>query len=413
MIISIIVDRAPLKHTAKLLKEATAFQSERDTLNRCTIVLIFEASSSTLTLSSPFNEGIWARDKLDAVFVDDFTGSLWVEVDPVFFSTLIEKTLFARHVKLEIDTSLASMTIQSGKAPIDDNQADLFPNEDKFIPSDGSSNFRQNIKILDTLSDYDLPPLNYGKDTFELKKSSDKIISLIDDFCKAQGASVRDYVSIQNRSGVLVFESSNFSIKTQALHKELHINLVLASDTLHTLKKMINLLRPTADTQLMFVQEHEQIILRTNQSVVFLKTQDQIYRPTACVLPRFSETNALTLNKEMCIKALEKLDAKQKKNEDFVFISLAQNDTEKLIRFESEPEPGLLSLVIKTHIDLESFEEIKTLRSSLIAALKTFSDDVNVVLYNPENSSEEFYVTTPSLTSYVALQKLQSQKPAS
>ncbi|WP_258807640.1 hypothetical protein [Pseudidiomarina sp. CB1] len=408
-----IVDLIPLKRVAKLFKETTLLQKHRDTLHRNAIVLICDASSSTLTLASPLNEELWAWHKLDASFDDEFTDSLWIELDAVFFSTLIEKTLFARHIKLEINTVAASMAILSGKAPVDDNQADLFPNEDKFIPSDASSTLRQNIKILDTLSDYDLPPVSHSEEAFQLSKSSDSTISLIDDFNKTQGASVADYVAIQNKSGALVFESSNFSIKTQSIDKELHINSVLDSGTLHALRKMINLLRATADAQILFTQEHERIILRTKDSVVFLKTQEHIHRPMVCALPKFSEADALTLNKEMCIKALEKLDAKQKKIEDFVFISLIKNDTEKLIQFESEPEAGQLSLVIKTHIGLEDFEEIKTLRSSLIAALKIFNDDVNLLLHNPDNSSDEFYVTTSSFTSYVALQKLQNPSAAS
>ncbi|WP_369743048.1 hypothetical protein AB8S08_00605 [Pseudidiomarina sp. PP-1MA] len=408
-----IVDRTPLKRVAKLFKETILLQKHRDTLQRNAIVLICDASSSTLTLASSLNEYLWAWHKLDATFDDEFTDSLWIELDAVFFSTLIEKTLFAHHIKLEINTVAASMTIQAGRAPIDHDQADLFPDENKFVANDDSSTLRQNIKILDTLSDYDLPRLSESEDAFQLSKASDNTIALIDDFNKAQGASIADYVAIQNRSGALVFESSNFSIKTQAIDKELPMSSVLDSSTLHALKKMINLLRTTADAQILFTQEHERIILRTKDSVVFLKTQEHIHRPTVCTLPNFSEVNSLTLNKEMCIKALEKLDAKQKKNEDFVFISLTKNGMDKLIQFESEPESGQLSLVIKADIDLENFEEIKTLRSSLIAALKIFNDDVNVLLHNPDKSSDEFYVTTPSLASYVALQKLQSQKPAS
>lgn len=413
MIMNIIVDRASLKSAAKLLKETTALQNERDTSNRSAIVLICDASSSTLTLNSPFSERLWAQVELDTVFDDEFTDSLWLELDAAFFSTLIEKTLFARHIKLEIDTAEASMIIQSGKAPIDYDQTDLFADEDRFIANDDSSTLRQNIKFLETLTDYDLPLLSHSEDPFTLSKSSDKTISLIDDFNKAQGASVADYVAIQSSSGALVFESSNFSVKTQSLENDFASIAVLASDTLHALKKMISILRTTADAQLLFTLEHERIILRTRQSVVVLKTQEQLYRPTTCALPRFSETSALTLNKEMCIKALDKLDAKQKKSEDFVFISPTKNDAKKLIRFESEPEAGQLTLIIKTDINLEDFQEIKTLRSSLIAALKIFNDDVNVILLNPGSSNDEFYVTTQSLTSYVALQKLQNSSQAS
>ena len=412
MTMNTIVDRLPLKGVAKLFKETALLQKHRDTLHRNAIVLICDASSSTLTLASPLNEELWAWHKLDATFDDEFTDSLWIELDAVFFSTLIEKTLFARHIKLEIDATSTSMTIQSGRAPIYHDQADLFPDENKFVANDDSSTLRQNIKILDTLSDYDLPQPSESEDAFQLSKSSDNTISLIDDFNKAQGASVADYVTIQNRSGALVFESSNFSIKTQSIDKELPINVVLDSGTLHALRKMINLLRVTADAQILFTQEHERIILRTKDSVVFLKTQEHIHRPTVCALPKFSEADVLTLNKEKCIKALEKLDAKQKKNEDFVFISLTKNGMDKLIQFESEPESGQLSLVIKADIELENFEEIKTLRSSLIAALKIFNNDVNVLLHNPQSSSDEFYVTTSSLTSYVALQKLQNPSVA-
>lgn len=413
MIMNTIVDRLPLKCAAKLFKETTLLQNHRDTLHRNAIVLICDASSSTLTIASPLSQELWAWHKLDATFDDEVTDSLWIELDAAFFSTLIEKTLFARHIKLEINTVAASMTIQAGRAPIDHDQADLFPEENKFVANDDSSTLRQNIKILDTLSDYDLPQLSESEDAFQLSKSSDNTIALIDDFNKAQGASVADYVTIQNRSGALVFESSNFSIKTQSIDKELPINVVLDSGTLHALRKMINLLRATADAQILFTQEHERIILRTKDSVVFLRTQEHIHRPTVCALPNFSETDALTLNKEMCIKALEKLDAKQKKNEDFVFISLTKNGTDTLIQFESEPESGQLSLVIKADIDLENFEEIKTLRSSLIAALKIFNDDINVLLHNPDISRDEFYVTTSSFTSYVALQKLQNPSSAS
>lgn len=398
---TIVISRFEVRAAAKLLKTVVSLQRDRNESMRHCIALICDASSSTLKLKSPFCEQIWGWVKLDATFDDEFIDDCWLELDVDFFSTLLDKTTFGRHIQLTFDNTASTMQLISGNF----HDADLLSTA-QFIANDDTSTLRQNIALLNTLSDYDTPTVEKKDNTLQINKATGRVLKRIDEFNNAQRASVTDHVSIICSSNNLLVESTNFSVKLQSVEHDLSECTVLNAASFHALQKSLNVLRISRESTLTLQQEDEQIILQTDASVVCIKNQEQVYRPRVATLPQVDDEDILVLNKEACIEALKKLDAKQKKNEDFVFISLVKLGSKSYCRLESEPENGQLTSLILNSLQSKEFDEMKTLRSAFLACLNTFIDDDYVMVYTMNASNDEFFVTNKSKSKYVALQKL-------
>jgi hypothetical protein len=401
MIKTIAIPQFPLNSAVKLLKTVVSLQRDRDESKRNCIALICDSNSSTLTLKSPISEQIWAWVKLDATFDDEFIDDCWLELDVDFFSTLLDKTTFGRHIQLTFDNTANAMQLISGTF----HQGDLVTPA-QFIANDDSSTLRQNITLPNTLSDYDTPFVEKKDKTLQINKSVGRVLKRLDEFNNAQRASVTDHVSINCSSNNLFVESTNFSVKLQNIEHDLDECAVLNANAFHALQKSLNLIRISPESVMTLHQEGEQLILQTEVSTVCIKSQEQVYRPCVTELPKVDDEDILVLNREACMEALKKLDAKQKKNEDFVYISLIEFDAKSYCRLESEPENGHLTSLIPNSLNSNEFNEIKTLRSAFLACLNVFIDDEYVMLYTINASNDEFFVTNKSKSRYIALQKL-------
>ena len=92
-----------------------------------------------------------------------------------------------------------------------------------------------------------------------------------------------------------------------------------------------------------------------------------------------------------------------------MFISpVVRNETSQIL-FESEPEPGQLTSRVNHAGEIPDFDEIKTLRQPLLAAIKMFIDEEHVYIQALEADSTEIIVVNKLQTKYAAIQKLPHQ----
>lgn len=399
MTTKIIVSQDELCRAAKLLAAAVSLQNNEIEQRANVIALICDASAETIELKTQAQELI-ASAAID-IYGDGIEDDFWLELDAVFLSTLLEKTKRDRHVQIDIDTQCMSMSISSGKLL----EGDLL-SPSQFIRIDDSATFNQNIRLIDTLADYDFEP-RMDEKTFNtvVSKVSCKLLKAVDEFNVAQHATVADHVSVIFSKDKAFVDSSNFRATFERIEVENEQCAVLNAASFKAFQKVINLMHISRDAKLSIQLTDQHILLETEKSFASITTKDLSHRPESISPPHASEQR-ICLNVFETIEALKKLDAKQKKSEDFVFVSpVVRNETSQVL-FESEPESGQLTSRVNHVADLPDFDEIKTLRQPLLAAIKMLIDDEYVYLQGFEPESTLIIVVDKSHSKYAAIQKL-------
>ena len=402
MTIKVIVSHDEFCRAAKLLATAVSLQNNDNEQRANVITLICDASAETIELKTQAQELIASAvlDISDGNIEDD----LWLELDAVFLSTLLEKTKRDRHVQIDIDTQCMSMSISSGKLL----ECNLF-SPIEFIRIDDSATFNQNIRLINSLADYDFEPsMDEKAVSASVSKGSCKLLKAVDEFNTAQHATVADHVSVMFSKDKAFVDSTNFHASFELLQSEEEQCAVLNAASFKAFQKVINLMHISRDAKLSMQLTDQRIILETEKSFASITTKDLSHRPESISPPHASEQR-ICLNVFETIEALKKLDAKQKKSEDFVFVSpVVRNETSQVL-FESEPESGQLTSRVNHVADLPDFDEIKTLRQPLLAAIKMLIDDEFVYLQALEADSTEIIVVNKLQTKYAAIQKLPHQ----
>ncbi|WP_300499811.1 hypothetical protein [Marinobacter sp.] len=399
MTTKVIVSHDELCRAAKLLAAAVSLQNNEHEQRANVIALICDASAETLELKTLHQELI-ACAVID-IYDEDIEDDLWLELDAVFFSTLLEKTKRASHIEIDIDGRMMSMSISSGKLL----EGDLL-SPPQFIRVDDSATFNQNIRLIDSLADYDFRPcMDEEAFTTSVSKASCKLLRAVDEFNMAQNATVADHVSVMFSKDKAFVDSTNFHASFERIESEEEECAVLNAASFKAFQKVINLMHISRDAKLLMQLADQQIMLETEKSFASITTKDISHRPQSISLPQKSEP-AICLNVFESVEALKKLDAKQKKSEDFVFISPVFREEIPEILFESEPEAGQLTSRVEHIGDLSSFDEIKTLRQPLLAAIKMFLDEESVYIQGVESDSTEIIVSDKLHNKYAAIQKL-------
>lgn len=400
MTTKIIVSQDEFCRAAKLLATAVSLQNNDNEQRANVIALICDASAETIELKTQAQELI-ASAVIDIYGDDGIEEDFWLELDAVFLSTLLEKTKRASHIQIDIDTRMMSMSISSGKLL----EGDLL-SASQFIRVDDSATFNQNIRLIDSLADYDFEPCMDEK-AFNavVSKGSCKLLKAVDEFNAAQHATVADHVSVMFSKDNAFVDSTNFHATVERIESEEEQCAVLNAASFKAFQKVINLMHIARDAKLSMQLTDQHIILETENSFASITTKDLSHRPESISPPKTS-AQIIYLSVFETIEALKKLDAKQKKSEDFVFISPVFREESSEIMFESEPEAGQLTSLVEHIGDLPNFEEIKTLRQPLLAAIKMFIDEEHMYLQGLEPESTEIIVVDKSHSKYVAIQKL-------
>lgn len=399
MTIKVIVSHDKFCRAAKLLATAVSLQNNDNEQRATVIALICDANAETIELKTRFQELIASAvlDISGGNVEDDF----WLELDAVFLSTLLEKTKRDRHVQIDIDTRMMSMSISSGRLL----EGDLL-SPSQFIRVDDSATFNQNIRLIDSLADYDFESRVDDKNfNVAVSKGSCKLLRAVDEFNTAQHATVADHVSVMFSKDKAFVDSTNFHAAVERIEIENEKCAVLNAASFKAFQKVINLMHISRDAKLSMQLTDQHIILETEKSFASIITKDLSHRPESISPPHASEQR-ICLNVFETIEALKKLDAKQKKSEDFVFVSpVVRNETSQVL-FESEPESGQLTSRVNHAGDLPDFDEIKTLRQPLLAAIKMLIDEEYMYLQGFEPESTEIIVVDKSHSKYAAIQKL-------
>lgn len=400
MTIKVIVSHDEFCRAAKLLATAVSLQNNENEQRANVIALNCDASAETIELKTRFQEltASAVLDISDSNIEDDF----WLELDAVFLSTLLEKTKRALHLEIDIDTHFKSMRISSGIL----KEGDLFSTP-VFTRVDDSATFNQNIRLIESLADYDFESRMDDKNfNIAVSKGSCKLLKAVDEFNMAQHATVADHVSVMFSKDNAFVDSTNFHATVERIESEEEQCAVLNAASFKAFQKVINLMHISRDAKLSMQLTDQHITLETEKSFASITTKDLSHRPLSITPPNTS-AQSICLKVFDTVEALKKLDAKQKKSEDFVFISpVLRNETFQIL-FESEPESGqLTSRVNHAGEKIPDFEEIKTLRQPLLAAIKMFIDEEHVYIQSLEPDSTEIIVVNKLQTKYAAIQKL-------
>jgi hypothetical protein len=399
MTIKVIVSHDEFCRAAKLLATAVSLQNNENEQRSNFITLICDPIAETIDLKTRAQELI-ASAVID-IYDDDIEDNLWLELDAIFLSTLLEKTRRALHIEIDIDTQCKSMSISSGKLI----EGDLL-SPSQFIRVDDSATFNQNFRLLDSLADYDFEPSTDDKIfSASVSKGSCKLLKAVDEFNTAQHATVADHVSVMFSKGNAFVDSTNFHATFERIEVENEKCAVQNAASFKALQKIINLMHIARNAKLSMQLTEHHIILETEKSFASVTTKDISHRPESISPPQTS-AQSICLNVFETIEALKKLDAKQKKSEDFVFISPAFREETSEILLESEPEAGQLTSRVGHIGDLPSFDEIKTLRQPLLAAIKMLIDEECVYIQGVESDSTEIIVSDKLHNKYAAIQKL-------
>ena len=402
MTIKVIVSHDKFCRAAKLLATTVSLQNNENEQRANVIALICDASAEIIELKTRARELIASAvlDISDGNIEDD----LWLELDAVFLSTLLEKTKRASHIQIDIDTRMMSMSISSGIL----KEGDLFSTP-VFTRVDDSATFNQNIRLINSLADYDFEPsIDEKAFSASVSKGGCKLLKAADEFNAAQHATVADHVSVMFSKDKAFVDSTNFHANFELLQSEEEQCAVLNAASFKAFQKVINLMHISRDAKLSMQLTDQHIMLETEKSFASITTKDLSHCPESISTPQPS-AQSICLNVFETIEALKKLDAKQKKSEDFVFISPVLRNENSEIMFESEPEAGQLTSRINQVGELPDFDEIKTLRQPLLAAIKMFIDEEHVYIQALEADSTEIIVVNKLQTKYAAIQKLPHQ----
>lgn len=404
MTINVIVSRLEFSHAARLLLAVACYQKLND--NR-PIVMVCDPISSTITLKSALAEEIWGFARLEAAFNDDVFEHFWVELSASFLTTLLSKRRQGQHVKLEIDTTRNQMKLLQGNSLSNrfknsGTTDQLFPQEE-FVEIKDNATYLQNFRTLNSLADYDLPEAPESQIELELTKADCKLIHHSHEFNSAQLASSTDHVSLDISDSGTCINSTNFFSTLSPRTESCRQSLVLNTNALRALNESLQAIRIYPDDKVFLSTSDSSLVLKTARAVVNIRTKPLSERPYNTPLPSLSEPLIPMLVSD-CKQVLKELDAKQKKNEDFVMISVTEDN--EYLEFSSETENGFLSSTATVY-DNDSIEldDMRVFRAPFLAALSMFFDENTVNLMGFKRDSDELFITNELRTRYVVLQK--------